>query len=164
MKIRVIGPESEVNAFIEEVSKSNQVVERSEPQPSGEIPSWIRVYFEIPSALQNIVNNISEHQILEYCQAWKSKSDVMHFFKISFGEAEEILERMHSTGVLDRDLFGSSRRNQHYEYKVHQPDRCCANCEHYLSTGECDYHRVTVCEDRSCLFFKPYKLKRGEVE
>lgn len=142
MKIRIEGPKEEVDALLSELSTSHNVILTPTVYPSRDIPSWERRYLEIPSAIQNIVVNISEAQILAYCQAWHSKSDVMHFFKITFGEAEEILERMTHTGELVRKVEGSSRRDSRYvykSYKVYDQEQCCRNCRHCGKDDKHDY-------------------------
>lgn len=159
MKISVMGPIDEVDAFIEEVSKSHEVVNISEPYPSRDIPAWVRKYFEIPSALQKIAVNIQEHQILEFCQTWHSKSDVMHFFSITYDQAEEILERMYHSGDLFRELMGSSKRDRRYEYKAAKTiERNCRNCRH-CEKDWCDYHEKYIKLGMiDCRAFSPREL------
>lgn len=172
MKIRIEGPKEEVDALLSELSTSHEVILTPTVYPSRDIPSWERRYLEIPSAIQRIVVNISEAQILEYCQDWHSKSDVMHFFKITFGEAEEILERMTHTGELVRDVEGTSRRNSKYVYKsskVYNHEKCCRNCKHCTESPDYDFEcskygtKVWIsCRDVCICNYKGFELKSEE--
>lgn len=128
MKVRIIGPKDEVAELISSLREKYEISKADGPKASSEVDGWELWYLEMPSAIQKIVGNLQEWQILQYCSDWRSKANVMHFFDISWGAAEEILERMYASGSLIRDVEDSgSRRSGKYVYR--DAVAGCGDCE-----------------------------------
>jgi len=120
MKVRIVGSLGEIDKVVAALRTAGfEIVDVSAPMVWDDDSRQSRVYLDIFSESQKLVCGAPEpFQVIEFCQVWHSKAEVMHEFRISWGKAEEILERLVSDGSLQKVLEKRGRTTSRYLYKV----------------------------------------------
>lgn len=132
MKIRITGTDAE-RAHVMELLKSLPITEVSKLYPADDLRE-MSVYLTIPG--QNQKGPLEDWRIIEYCNKFRSKADVMRNFSINFEQAEEVLTRLTDSGALLRWVY-----DKKYIYldarwlKFVKP--LCKHCEHRGAFGIC---------------------------
>lgn len=137
MKIRVIGFPDELDKAVSVLKAYFDVKAVSDLKDSRDDARMKMIYIDVMSKDREIVLGLQDHQLIEYCNGWRSKNDVMHNFDITFEAATEALERLVDAGALIKFL-----EDKHYVYTdaryVQFAKKECGTCHHRNSTwGEC---------------------------
>lgn len=127
--IRISGEPELVQQILAAIKDNIPGVYSERKFPSDRVEGEILIYLKVQEPNQIIRGNLQDHQVIELCKAWRSKSEVATYFGITFGAAEEILERLHESGDLVRNLDDSgAKRHHHYEYLDAKLATYCKDC------------------------------------
>lgn len=147
--IRISGEPELVQQILAAIKDNISGIYDERKFPSDRMEGEILVYLKVLEPNQSIMGNLQDHQVITYCKNWRSKSEVAKYFRITFGAAEEILERLHGSGDLVRNLDDSgAKRHHHYEYLDAKLATYCKDCRHlkYAEEGipHCEKHDLWV--------------------
>lgn len=127
--IRISGEPELVQQILAAIKDNIPGVYSERKFPSDRVEGEILIYLKVQEPNQIIRGNLQDFQVIEFCKAWRSKSQVATYFGLSFGAAEEILERLHESGDLVRNLDDSgAKRHHHYEYLDAKLATYCKDC------------------------------------
>lgn len=137
MKVRVIGFPEELDKAAEVLKANFNVKSVSDRFDSRDDARMKMIYVDIMSKDREIVLSLQDHQLIEYCNKFRSKNEVMHNFGITFEASAEALERLTNDGALLKFLEG--KRYVYIDARYQQfVTRECGTCEHRsFSWGEC---------------------------
>lgn len=138
--IRISGEPELVQQILAAIKDNIPGVYSEKKFPSHRVEGEILIYLKVQEPNQIIRGNLQDFQVIELCKAWRSKSEVATYFGITFGAAEEILERLHNSGDLVRNLDDSgAKRTHHYEYLDARLATYCKDCASltYRKMGPC---------------------------
>ena len=127
--IRISGEPELVQQILAAIRDNIPGVYSERKFPSDRVEGEILIYLKVQEPNQIIRGNLQDFQVIEFCKAWRSKSQVATYFGLTFGAAEEILERLHESGDLVRNLDDSgAKRHHHYEYLDAKLATYCKDC------------------------------------
>lgn len=137
--IRVMGHPEEIKEICEIIKREVPGIDLEKTFETRDEGNIIRIYYRIPDELQKSAKlGLQEWMVLDYCQNVRGTSEIMRFFDLEYAEAREMLDRMHSSGILVRELFDRS-----YRYLDARKAVFCQDCCYYNSDElECDCRGV----------------------
>lgn len=159
-EIRISGEPEEVNKIAAKVRELELTI-LSEKEYPARTQGEILLYIRVQEPNQIIFGNLQDHQVISFCRTWRSKNEVSKYFAVTFEQAEEILERLYSSGDLARQLNDEgARKHHHYEYMDASLCHYCRDCKYsYYDEGEPLCKKSWGYRDRDvlrdCSDFKP---------
>lgn len=135
MKIRAAGMVSDLDRLVATLKASYEVVSVSK-QYDDEDLRYKRIYIDVATEDCTVRSTLQDYQVIDYCNTWRTKSDVMHQFAISFEAAEEVLNRLEFSGALYRTLLDKKYAFIDARY-IPMVEKKCGNCDHRGGFGQC---------------------------